>query len=660
MNRLFLFTALMFTIVMIAVSSISSCSVVSEIETTEQEDTDDNDVDDVDTNVVLPPDTDSTLVPNAQDLSGLGNAVFVVFSNSGDATVSELKNVASSSKGNHVTITSTADAGVNYVLTGVTADGSVTFTSDNKFNLYLNGVGITNPMGAAINSTQKAVSVIIHDKTQNRLVDSPNSEEKAAFYSKGKMDFSGNGLLEVRGKAKHAISSGNEIVINSGNIYVKEAASDAIHGDGIGITGGIIAAYSTGDGLDADDVGSIDISGGTFTIVTLGQKGHGIKTSSDASTGKKGTIRISGGTFDITTLGVAAKAISSDSDISINGGKFALKTTGNSMYDAEEKDVSSATAIKCDGNLLIENNPEISIKCSGSGGKGISVDGDFVLSGGTLNVATTGNTYTYSSSLTSSPKAIKADGTITINGGTCIVSSAYHEGIESTTKITINGGTVEATAYDDGINVSSSSGSVVINGGHVYVYSANHSNSSSGNSNRPGGTGGGMSKPGDGIDSNGTITIAGGVVIVSNSGSPDEAFDCDTRSFTITGGIVIGVGGQHSTVPTNNSSQYSIAYGGASVSAGDYIQLKKSSGESLLVYKMPRAISDMKMILSHPDLTKGDYVLVKGGAYTLGTEEFHGYYTDGAYSGGTNTLFTISSTVTKVGSISSGGGGGRP
>lgn len=669
--------------------------------------------DNIDTDVDLPEETDDELVSNGQDLSSLTNAVFIVFNTTGDATVSDLENVQSNIKGNHIIINSTANSGVNYVLTGETTDGSITFTSDNKFNLYLNGVSITNSSGAAINSTQKAVSVVIQDNTQNRLIDAKKSSDKAAFYSKGKMDFSGNGLLEIRGKAKHAISSGNGITINSGTIYVKEAANDAIHGDGITITGGTLTAYASGEGLDADDVGSIDISGGTITIVTTGQKGHGIKTSSDDSTGEKGTISIRGGILDITTTGIASKALNSDSDITISGGNLLLKTTGNAYYDSDENDTSSAAGIKCDGNLLVENNAEITIKSTGSGGKGINTGGDFLLSDGTLQVITTGNTYQYSSNYTSSPKGIKAEN-ITINSGTCTTSSAYHEGIEGQSTITINGGTVESIAYDDGLNTSSSNSSIVINGGFVYVYGGNSGSISSrsgiaprfgdrevralsgdivdfrprrgfGGGNRIGtrdssesteiglrngfgGPGGGFGGPGggfgdggsgsDGIDSNGSILITGGIVIVSGSGSPEEAFDCDNRNFTINGGIIIGIGGQNNTLPTNGS-QYSIAYGGASLSAGDYVQLKNAAGESLIVYKMPRTISDMKMILSHPSLTNGNYTLVTGGDYAPGTDEFHGYHTGGMYSDGTSTSFTINSTVTKVGNVSSGGMGGN-
>lgn len=77
---------------------------------------------------------------------------------------------------------------------------------------------------------------------------------------------------------------------------------------------------------------------------------------------------------------------------------------------------------------------------------------------------------------------------------------------------------IAALCYDDCMNASNS---IVINGGSIYCYS-------SGN---------------DGIDSNGTLTITGGVVIASGTTSPEDGFDCDQNTFKITGGIVLGIGG---------------------------------------------------------------------------------------------------------------------
>lgn len=631
---------------MTAIMFAAACSSSSDPEI--QPDDDDQEI--IDT-------TDDELVPNSQDLSSLTNAVFIVFNDTesrntetttaseANATVtSDLTSFTYEIDGNHVTITSTADAGVNYVLSGVTTDGSFTITSDNKFNLYLNGTGISNPSGAAINSTQKAVSVTIVDATQNRLIDSETSSIKAAFFSKGKMSFDGSGTLEVRGKVKHAIASGNGMTINSGTIFVKEAASDAIHADGITVTGGTITTVSAGEGFDADDYGDIEISGGTITMVTTGKKGHGIKTSSDDTTGNVGNITISGGTINITTQGIASKAINSDGDITLSGGTYTLKTTGSAYFDTDDQDTSSSACIKCDGNLEIYDGI-YTITSTGAGGKGINVGGTLDIYGGTFTVTTSGNQYVYNSNYDTASKAIKSTGNLTIYDGDIMVktSTTEAEGIESKATLTIKGGNIIVEAYDDCLNASNH---IQIDGGNIYCYSTIN----------------------DGIDSNGTLTVTGGVVISSGYTAPEEGFDCDNNTFTITGGTLIGTGGATSTPTSSSTNQNSLIWQGTSATAGQVINIAAADGTSILTYKLPRTYSSMTLLFSSPGIARSTtYTIKTGGTISGYTSEFYGMYTGGTYSGGsTATSFTTSSSnsVTTEGSASGGGqgggGGGRP
>jgi hypothetical protein len=60
--------------------------------------------------------------------------------------------------------------------------------------------------------------------------------------------------------------------------------------------------------------------------------------------------------------------------------------------------------------------------------QGISVDGDIVISGGTLDITTTGAAYVYGAYDTKS-KAIKSDNNLTINGG-AITIKTYKDGAE--------------------------------------------------------------------------------------------------------------------------------------------------------------------------------------------------------------------------------------
>jgi len=71
---------------------------------------------------------------------------------SGSATVTgSVSGVTVTTDGAHVTVNSTVK-GVCYTLSGTTTNGSFKIYGEKKFELKLNGVNITNPTGAAINS----------------------------------------------------------------------------------------------------------------------------------------------------------------------------------------------------------------------------------------------------------------------------------------------------------------------------------------------------------------------------------------------------------------------------------------------------------------------------------------------------------------------------
>lgn len=570
--------------------------------------------------------------------------------------------------GADVIINSTVtDTELKYQVSGTTTDGSLKIYSDYKFELVLSGVDITNNDGAAINiQSGKKVTVTLTDGTTNRLADGATYNEttgedmKSTLFSEGQLNFEGNGTLYVKGNYKHAICSDDYIRVKSGNIIVSGAVKDGIHSndyfrmdggslvveassDGIEcekgyiqINDGIIIINSGDDAISASYKGTdttiipyIEINGGNIDITTKNQKGAGIKS-------KTSTITICDGTLNVKVLGIASKALSSGGNMTIANGNITLVTSGNAYYDTSELDTSSAAGIKCDGNLLIEGGI-VTITSSGSGGKGINVDGTLTIDNGDISVTTTGDQYVYDRNNDTAAKAIKSDGNLTVNNGTIVIKTykTEAEGLESKATLTINGGTIEIEAYDDCINASDH---IQINGGYVYCYSTAN----------------------DGIDSNGTLTITGGVIVSSGTTAPEEGFDCDQNTFKITGGLLVGTGGATSTPTANVCTQRSLIYGAGSVSSGQYIQIKSSTG-NILVFKVPRSYNSMTMLFSSPDMVSGTtYTISKGGTVSGGTD-FHGLYTGASYSGGTTAYtFNPTSMVTKVGSTGGGGGGGRP
>ena len=78
----------------------------------------------------------------------------------------------------------------------------------------------------------------------------------------------------------------------------------------------------------------------------------------------------------------------------------------------------------------------------------------------------TGNTDRLTSDRKSSPKGMKVDGDVTINGGSINVTTTGNggEGIESKSEMTVNAGTIVVNSRDDGLNSSS----------HMYIKGGRH------------------------------------------------------------------------------------------------------------------------------------------------------------------------------------------
>ncbi len=632
-------------------------------------------------------------------LGDITNVVEIVYSGTDAAVVNPFafEGVEISKAGGDVTVTSTIDREVEYRLSGTATEGSFKIYSESAITVSLDGVNLTNSDGAAINIQSKAaVSVVLEDGTTSSLVDgskysTPSGEdEKGCFFSEGELIFSGAGELNVTGNKKHGVVSDNYIEIKSGTVNVLACASDGIRvNDYFLMNGGTLTTKLTeGDGIDGDagyivindgtidiDVstddtkgikadGDITVNGGDITLNVSAAQGKGFKTKalmtitggtitatmtgdvviedndpSYCTTIKTdGNFTMSGGSVNIVSTGKSGKGISVDGDASFTGGEVVISTSGDgdTYTDADgNPDSYSATCISVDGNLEIIDGV-FNLSSSGSAGKCIKVDmaatvGDENHSP-TITAKTSGVKFVEVQGTNeedtdyANPKVFKAEGDLTINNGTLSLEGTQDggEGLESKSVLTINGGTIEISTVDDCINAASK---VVITGGKVYCVS-------SGN---------------DAIDSNGSIEVSGGTTVAIGSSQPEGGFDCDQSSFAITGGVLVGIGGDNSTPTASACTQRSIVYS-ASLSKGTSMAITDNSGNHILTFTNPKQYNgSCKMVVSTPKFTSGgSYKIYTGGTTTLG-DTFHELVTDGSYkSGSQSATFTTSSMVTTV------------
>ena len=462
--------------------------------------------------------------------------------------------------GGHVTANHNAVKNVCYVLSGTTTNGSFTVVGDKKYAVKLNGASIVNPDSAALNLLSgKRAYITLVDGTTNTLADGSTSknDHKGALYCKGKLLFNGNGALEVTGNYNNGIHSADYIVFRTGNnVYVKSTAN------------------------------------------------HGIKANDG--------IFINGGIINVEVTAAAAKGINCESHIMVNGGRTTVITTGNGMYDTDDKEAKGSAGIKADSTFTMYAG-EVRLKSTGSGGKGLNVDMEADINGGSLYVITEGGQYK-SNNDTSSPKGIKVDGNLTINGGTVMVrTKGYNgEGIESKGVLTVTDGNVQVSAYDDAIN---SAKDMYIKGGTITAIGTNN----------------------DGIDANGNMYIQGGTVVAFGAGGAETGIDTGEQyRLYITGGNIFGIGGRIDT--SIGSTSQGIASTTGSVQANGTVTI--TSGETTIAsFTMPPySYNNGTIMVSTPNMKSGS-------SYTL-------------------NLGNSQQTVTASTSVSSGmggqPGGGRP
>lgn len=314
-----------------------------------------------------------------------------------------------------------------------------------------------------------------------------------------------------------------EVTLSSETLTITEAGTYVLSGTG---TGGVV--------INAADVNvRLTLNGATISSTD----GPAIYVENAKNT----VINLADGTTN------SASDTSNYSNVDIDGAIFSsddLIFTGGGMLNVTAK---FADGISSSDDLTIHSGT-INVTAADDGIRG--KDSVYIL-GGTITVNATGDGIKSTNdtdadtgvlyikdgtvTVTSGDDALKGEQRAVIDGGTIKVEKSV-EGLESI-NVTINGGTLDIYATDDGINASSDTSNdiyIKITGGDVTVE-----------------VGSGDT---DGIDSNGDIFVTGGTVKVTNPGigsGPATAFDYNgTAEFT--GGTIYINGEQVSEIPAES------------------------------------------------------------------------------------------------------------
>ncbi len=424
-----------------------------------------------------------------------------------------------------------------------------------KIQLILNGVTLHNETSAPIYVKQANKVFLTLEKDSvntlscgEALVQTDENTVDGVIFAKDDLTLNGEGALNLTAPACHGI----------------------VAKDDLAITAGEFSLITAGHGISANN--SLRIGGGWFT---LNCQKDGLKVEHEDSS--LGYIYMQQATLEGTTLW---DGVSASGACQIDTATCSLTTGGGATASSE----NSCKGIKAGGDLVVYGGSFTLNSCDDA----LHTNQNATIRGGTFT-------------LSSGDDGVHADGNLVVEQGEITVSQSY-EALEGHT-ITLLGGTHSLTAYDDGLNSAGGADQsgfggrggdqfavdeeafICIQGGKLTVNAG-----------------------GDGLDSNGTITVRGGETYVYGPVNGGNGAIDGNGTKEINGGILVAVGTYEMAENFDTATQ-----GTALVSingqGGAPLTLENEKGEVLISCTPTKAYQCA--VVSCPQMEQGETYVLK-------------------------------------------------
>ncbi len=361
----------------------------------------------------------------------------------------------------------TIDEEGTYIISGTLSDGQIIVDvgDSDKVYLVLDGVDITCSTSAAIYILNgDKVFITLADGSSNTLTVSGEYDAEdengvdGVIFAKSDLSFLGTGTLEINANYGHGIVAKDDLVFMSGTYNITAASHGISANDSIRIADGEFTIVSGKDGMKADndedpDKGYIYIATGTINIQA---EQDGISASS--------MLQIDDGEIVVYSGGGYVEVLN---DITMGEGSGNM-SQATDYLEYSMKSMKASNIEINGGNIYLSSYEDA-----------LHADYNMTINGGTLYIL-------------SGDDAVHAEETLIINDVDLVIEESY-EGIEAC-YIYINGGSLDVNAYDDAVNATESYGLLEITGGEIWIACV-----------------------GDGLDSNGDLTVTGGYIEIDNN-----------------------------------------------------------------------------------------------------------------------------------------------
>ncbi len=571
-----------------------------------------------------------------------------------------------------------ADTAANASSNNADAEKAVIKAKDGS-TLTLSGSGTVNVSANGKNGIKGGATTALTVKEQNLNITSVDN----ALASDGSVTID-SGNIHIKSTEGDGIKStpddgdtdsAGTITLNGGTVTVEQAVDGIQAANAITITDGSYEVVCSDNAIKSDL--SVQVDGGTLDLTT---GGDGIKASNATSDTTTDTTTDSSTTTDDSTTDDAATTTTTG-DITINGGDITINATGDDI----QAEVSLTIA---DGifDLTANGGASTTLASDADSCKGLKAGSDITINGGKYTINTADD-------------AVHSNEYITVNAGTFNIKTG-DDGMHADTSLIVGqeSGDVQPTINIEQSYEGLEAGTVYVYGGDIDVVSSDDGiNAAGGSSNgtdpgapgtggdgfnpgggRPGGNGGFnqsagnmgntstssdyaiymnggdvfINAGGDGLDSNGPLTINGGTICVygaaaGGTGSDNCPIDAD-GTILINGGTIFGAGSsQMVEYPSNASTQKYYLSTNTTYNAGTIVNIVDSSSNVLYTETL---------------LKKANYILFSSadmgtsGSYSVKTGKISG--SDSGNTGGSTGGSDSGNTGGSTGGSDSGNTGG--
>ena len=491
-----------------------------------------------------------------------------------------------------------------YVIRGSLENGQIIVDTDkdSKVQLVLENATIHCRSSAAIYVRQAdKVFLTLPEGTENTLssgetyVAIDENDIDSVIFSKEDLTLNGSGSLLLQSPGGHGIVSKDEMTLTGGAITVQCAGHGLSGKDNVCIDGAALTIQAGKDGIQCDHdedsgLGFVCILSGTFQIEA---EGDGISAS--------GTLEILGGSFDILTGGGWENGEVHTDDFGpgfgggrpggMGGGKPGSSQGGNANQTTE--DSISNKGLKSGGGMALSGGSFL-LNCADDAVHG---NENVTVSGGVFQIAT-------------GDDGFHADNALQISQGTITITESY-EGLEGQS-IEISGGAITLKASDDGLNAAGGNdGSGMMGGrpgGDMFAVNENCLISISGGVLF-------VDAAGDGIDSNGHLTVTGGDVTVEGpTAGANGPLDYNGEG-KISDGTLRVTGSVQMAQGMQGIGQGVLGVSVGTIQGGTYWEVIDSEGNVILSGQPAKTYQCI--VISSPNL-------ISGQTYTLNVGELSG------------------------------------